>query len=1005
MARSPQRRSGSPTRLVGVVGGVLLVGAIVAGAVSMLGDDAGGRVAGSDAGSVAGADAVAEPAPAADAESSGADQPGIDGTEADAPAPSVAGDQAGPIVVARRDPGFWELMPTAVLGLGLPEPHPVTGQVVDEDGLPLVGVEVRVLPDEDLMFDIEIPLADDHWLHLDLFPSTLTDTEGRFALAVPRQWTDAGEPFGPRQALLMLAPHDGRQTRLVTAGPVEDEDRYDMGTVALAPAGTVVGRIVDEHARPQAGLHLCIEDWTAEASDDEDRGEDDEVADGPEDEAGGMTAVELEAEELEETGLELFCAWTDKDGFFRVEGIPTGDFNFDVRRPLGEDFYIDDVQPRAGEVLDLGTHVVPAGMRVAGRVLGAGRQPLRNATVVVATEDAWVADAELPEDLPWVVDEVPLSFEAVVTRTDAVGRFVVEGVEDRDVVIMAYAPGHRAARFSGLAEKDVESLALLLAPAPRLLIEVIAAGDGELLQGVIAAATGHPGRSEEYARPLPVTTGRAAARRAGLPSDGRGLVLVEELSSTITSIGLTAPGREYREITWVAGPEPVPGSAGGSAVTERLTVALQRETTVQGTVSWSEAGGPAAGARVALSGPYRWLEIEPQFTGDDGRYRFTGLGPDTWRLWATVPGWDQRAREELQVEAAQTIDLDLVLGGDAALHGTVRDATGRLLAGLPVTTRLAGSTTQDAVRHTRTDARGRYALEGLLAGERWVHALAGTGTVDIAPMSTAVVDLDAGRVASITGTLWLHADEVPGRVTLTPTKTSAFSRSSEVRSLDGTYLIHRSDAGVMKLRGTSSGGTAAGEALIDVTSGAEIRADLTLILGRGVLAGRITDAHSEVPLARARVALRPENEAPSMTFTDAEGRYRFEHLRSADMARVIVNFEGRQELYVSSLPEVGTRTLDLQLLPVGSLSGTVTLERPWGGPGAPSVHAVPLELDSRGVLSESARVEGGRYRFDDLAVGLWRIRPPGGGSGADDIFVTITPGEEARLDLVVGVDD
>jgi hypothetical protein len=133
-----------------------------------------------------------------------------------------------------------------------------------------------------------------------------------------------------------------------------------------------------------------------------------------------------------------------------------------------------------------------------------------------------------------------------------------------------------------------------------------------------------------------------------------------------------------------------------------------------------EAGHSIPNAKVELRPAGAEGTAYTTFASIDGAFRLRGFAPgENWHLWA----WDGAGRRVAVVQLANPEQWDgpfpIVLAPGASLSGTVRDATGRPVAGAGVALceivkdRWGTGQVQRPIRDAQTDDAGRYSIDGL----------------------------------------------------------------------------------------------------------------------------------------------------------------------------------------------------------------------------------------------------------------------------------------------------
>ena len=168
------------------------------------------------------------------------------------------------------------------------------------------------------------------------------------------------------------------------------------------------------------------------------------------------------------------------------------------------------------------------------------------------------------------------------------------------------------------------------------------------------------------------------------------------------------------------------------------SAAASGTSVISGTVVSRENDAPVRGARVALSGGS--LEASVVVTADDdGVFRFDGLAPGAYRLWAVRAGFLTASYGEkrpgsglpgtrIVVGAGQRVErLRLQLPRGGVISGVALDANGEPVVGAMVIALRAairaGRSTMLATVFQETDDRGIYRLHGLPPGEYVVASM------------------------------------------------------------------------------------------------------------------------------------------------------------------------------------------------------------------------------------------------------------------------------------------
>jgi protocatechuate 3,4-dioxygenase beta subunit len=150
---------------------------------------------------------------------------------------------------------------------------------------------------------------------------------------------------------------------------------------------------------------------------------------------------------------------------------------------------------------------------------------------------------------------------------------------------------------------------------------------------------------------------------------------------------------------------------------------------VFGVVTIAGTGAPARGSRVTLAAGER-NRSQRTVTDESGRFRFTGLAPDKYRLTASKAGHvtgtfgqsaPGRPGTPIQLEAGQRFEANLQIARGSVITGTVVDEYGEVAPGIQVRVlrygMQGGQRALQGAGTATTDDRGIYRVFGLQPGE------------------------------------------------------------------------------------------------------------------------------------------------------------------------------------------------------------------------------------------------------------------------------------------------
>ncbi|MFL5357062.1 carboxypeptidase regulatory-like domain-containing protein [Archangium sp.] len=508
----------------------------------------------------------------------------------------------------------------------------------------------------------------------------------------------------------------------------------------------------------------------------------------------------------------------------------------EVARPIGE--------PET--VVEL---ALPDGVSLRGRTVAEGHDepvPLAEVTLRPYTEAGPSARAHaLPE-------------EVAVATSDARGRFDFTGLAPGRYELVAEAPGfsRRTMRF---------------VPVP---------ASGELVVGLWAASTLEGFVLGVDGQPAP----DAEVRVLGGPSDFR------STTGAGGGFSLEVSSGTY----WVMARKGTRvGRAPGSIVvapgeTARgLTVRLGSAGHLEGTVTRGADAGPVEGASLVLSPAGAGGESGRARTDTAGHYALE-LPPGDYDVTVSAPGHTDTSREGLVVQEDRSTVADFRLEGTASVEGTVSDARGQPLAGVAVRAGLLRGGSGEE-HFTRTNAAGRFVLEGLPVGTVRVRAKQDSSAV----WASRTLPLTTGTRGHVDFTL-SETGMVMGRVTQAsgaplsePALVRAMAKQGQGGVLDmgltdtdveGRYQLEL-PAGVYQLTAVLPGASYAffnvDDPAVTVESGATVTMDLTLLDERG-LRGVVLEP-SGAPSPHALVVATQGGDFPFSVTQEAndEGHFSF----------------------------------------------------------------------------------------------------------------------------------
>lgn len=159
---------------------------------------------------------------------------------------------------------------------------------------------------------------------------------------------------------------------------------------------------------------------------------------------------------------------------------------------------------------------------------------------------------------------------------------------------------------------------------------------------------------------------------------------------------------------------------------EEIVLVLPRAAKLSGVVV-DRAGNPVPGARAAArradaaSRFQSWDKRDPSARADaEGRFEIEGVSPGPVKVSATADGMAASAALPLELAAGQVVsDLSLALRLPGRITGEVVDDSGRPRPGSQVH---ANGMEDQSYRDVKTDASGRFEIEGVSPDRYWVSS-------------------------------------------------------------------------------------------------------------------------------------------------------------------------------------------------------------------------------------------------------------------------------------------
>ncbi len=565
------------------------------------------------------------------------------------------------------------------------------------------------------------------------------------------------------------------------------------------PGAAIVGRVSDPQGAPIAGVGVVV--------------------------LGAAQGISLQA-------------GTDAGGRYRVGGLDAGEY----RVTAFSDAHLLDLAgksvqvPATGDVvLDI---VLETGLAIEGTVVGPAGEPVAGARVSASPERVRADKAR--------------SGSGRDAKSGPDGRFSLSGLAEGTFALRASGPNggaYTSARLEGV-EAGATGVRVVL-------------GLGGTIEGLVHdGATGAPVPSAGVDLGGEVDPGAGGAERRAAKEEATWSRTKTGEDGVFRFDGV-APG-VYRITARAA--DRAPGEVGGVLVTAggsaRVDVILEAGAEVAGRVVALPGRVPVAGASVrdATRGSGS-VSVKGDGAGgaptdDAGRFVLRGVAAGRRRIAATAPS---RPPGEAPVDVPASggrVEVEIVLPAGGAIEGRVLDATGAPRAGAVVSAFSA-----EVAGKAEVDADGRYAIRGLPAGQAFVFVEgmdeakrsgpAGFRTVSVRDGETTVLDFierEEPRPVVVTGLVRRRGTPLPGATLgFAPVGGAILEQRSAETDRDGAYRVLLPPG---RHRVVYGGYAMVGELLVPAGV-AEARFDLDL--PPGAIRGRVVDAGTGEPIARARV--------------------------------------------------------------------------------------------------------------------------------------------------------
>jgi protocatechuate 3,4-dioxygenase beta subunit len=522
---------------------------------------------------------------------------------------------------------------------------------------------------------------------------------------------------------------------------------------------------------------------------------------------------------------------------------------------------------------------MPGGVDEAEILLVRG-VPLRG-QVVRASDGAPVAGAEVH-----AAERSSGSDLCRMLTADEHGRFTVPGVAAGTLfVVGARFEGFGPASTTGVAGSDATEVRVVLGDGATVE-GTVRDSDGKAALGVairvFPADDNYLARSHDSAL-MGQNRLRAAARST---TDAKGSYAIEGIvPGEHVVFARSAAGASARTTFSVA--------TQGESVRIDLTLAPTGCISVRVV---DPIGQPVPQARLAFKDiagkDYFWPTV-PHQTDGRGEALAACLDPGTYEVVVQTDRWTA-VRAQVVVQRDPPADVEIRVGRGVALEGTVRDPTGRPVAGIDIAFQSAGdSVNPPQYKSVVTRRDGRFVLEGLLPvrgalqADDWAERWSTWTTADALPGGPPL-SIVVRRTSSVSG----RFEPLPAslRVAYTVVTGDTMSRGWSL-DLDpgGRFELHGVDEGEPFTVCFDVPGACLVRCPVAPLAPGERRDLGTMVVAPGrVLRGHAADQHGK-PWAFTRIELGYDDYGiDEYTLTDGNGRFSFENIDPAESISITV---------------------------------------------------------------------------------------------------------------------
>ena len=457
-----------------------------------------------------------------------------------------------------------------------------------------------------------------------------------------------------------------------------------------------------------------------------------------------------------------------------------------------------------------------------------------------------------------------------------------------------------------------------------------------------------------------------------------------------------------------------------------VTIELAPGTVVRGVVL-SPAREPVAGASLTLTLGRSKANYQVAVDSDkDGVFEFAGVPEGRRRL---VVQHQEFAADDRMIDVPQpglVLDLTIGLSAGAVLRGLVREEGGGPIEGAVVRARMRGAGKgSPPLRSVETDERGVFEIqglpdEGLMVVARAEGFLETRESLDAGVRYHEVVMPRVARVAGMVTDVF-SGEPVTNfsvRVSLPQHPNAAKrggGRTQQVQDDNGHWQSPPLPAGtVVNIEVRAKGYAPKVVEGLVARVGAE-PGDSVVGLSFGVTLFGLVETQDGMPLANAKLRLVAGEGAPAAeggkgggsagrsTQTDSGGSFEFENVGSGDVRVVVEGGDAGVFVHPTSIPDnVSQWPVMIRVEAQGRIVGVV--RRADGQfDGDADVALTAVEVPGLGQRVWQEKADGlGRFSFDDLPFGVYRVGRLQAGDGKREAFarhIAVTSREPLEVEL------